>query len=423
MSRMSRRDGDVMVEFRDVSRRFTLHHETRNSFQDWFIGLVHPRGKGEEFWAVKDVSFQIRRGEAFGFLGRNGAGKSTILKLVTRVLEPTSGQIHINGHTHAMLELGAGFHPELSGRDNVYLNGSIYGFSRRQMREKFDAIVQFAELERFIDTPVKHYSSGMFMRLGFAIAVHMDPEILVIDEVMAVGDTAFQRKGYQALLDLKAAGTTILFVSHNSDNMRDFCDRAVLLEHGRLIDSGPAGTVVDHYLRMLEEEPAGVGILMVRPVDEAGAPTDRVASGDDLIVDVLVRVPNGSWTGDMQLALDLNDPAGTQLYGSTVGLPDELPVANGNDPTIRRVRGVFRGLRLAGGAITIAATLLRSGQAEPVDRQETEVDVEAPWSIGERGILRLEHDWEWETSDQLPASSATMIENGTPEVEAQRPGK
>jgi len=403
---------DAAVEFRGVSRRFRLHHETRTSFQDWFIALVRPRGKAEEFWALRDVSFVVRRGEALGIVGRNGAGKSTLLKLVSRVLEPTSGDVLIHGRTHAMLELGAGFHPELSGRDNVYLNGSIYGFSRRQMGERFDRIVQFAELERFIDTPVKHYSSGMFMRLGFAIAVHMDPEILVVDEVLAVGDAAFQRKGYEALMDLRARGTTVLFVSHSVEQIRDFCDRAILLQEGRIVDSGPAAEVVDHYLRTMQEQAGEIAILRVRAIDRSGLPLDAVASGADLGLEVLLRVPPGGSTGDLALGLDLHDRAGTHLFGSTAQLPADLPAFDDLDPGTRRVRSVVRGLPLAGGTLTIAATLQRGalGTTEPLDRQETQVDVVGRWTGRERGILRLDHDWEWETEAD-PSATGPHLEH------------
>ncbi|HET9017804.1 MAG TPA: ABC transporter ATP-binding protein [Thermomicrobiaceae bacterium] len=411
-TRRSDTHDDAAVEFRGVSRRFRLHHEARASFQDWFVGLVRPRGKAEEFWALRDVSFVVRRGEALGIVGRNGAGKSTMLKLVTRVLEPTSGEVLIHGRTHAMLELGAGFHPELSGRDNVYLNGSIYGFSRRQMAARFDRIVQFAELERFIDTPVKHYSSGMFMRLGFAIAVHMDPEILVVDEVLAVGDTAFQRKGYEALMDLRARGTTIMFVSHSVEQIRQFCDRAILLQGGRIVDSGPAPEVVDHYLRTLREEEAEVAILRVRAIDRTGLPLDAVPSGEDLGLEVLLRVPPETSTADLALAIDLHDRAGTHLFGSTARLPAELPPFDPLDPDTRSVRSVVRGLPLAGGILTIAASLQRgTGEdPEPLDRQETRVDVVGSSAAGSRGLLRLDHDWEWGESAPAPRAADPRLE-------------
>ncbi|MDI3341204.1 MAG: polysaccharide ABC transporter ATP-binding protein [Sphaerobacter sp.] len=392
--------GDIAVELRGVSRRFRLHHETRTSFQDWFIGLVRPRGKGEEFWALRDISFSLRRGESLGILGRNGAGKSTLLKLITRVLEPTSGEIIVNGRTLAMLELGAGFHPELSGRDNVYLNGSIYGYSRRQMAEKFDRIVAFAELERFIDTPVKHYSLGMFMRLGFSIAVHLDPDILVIDEVLSVGDAAFQRKGYQALRDLKANGTTILFVSHWPELVREFCDRAILLQEGRLIDNGPVDAVAAHYERMLQAQPGEAAILRVRAVDAAGRVVEAVPSGRDLRIEVLLRVPP-SGGGDLLLAIDLYDRDGNHLFGSTGRLADLGAPTVGEDPATRRVCAVIHQLPVAPTTLTIAATLQHPGATglDEVDRQDTEVEVIAPWSVRERGLLRLDHAWEWEPAD------------------------
>lgn len=395
--------GDIAVEFRGVSRRFRLHREARTSFQDIFIGLIRPRGRSEEFWALQDISFTVRRGESLGILGRNGAGKSTLLKLVTRVLEPTSGEIIINGQTHAMLELGAGFHPDLSGRDNVFLNGSIYGFSRREMAEKFDQIVHFAELERFIDTPVKHYSLGMFMRLGFSIAINLEPDILVIDEVLSVGDSAFQRKGYQALRDLKERGTTILFVSHWPELVRNFCDRAILLQEGRLIDSGPVEEVAAHYERMLNEEQVDAAILRLRAVDALGEIVETIPTGSDLGIEVLLRVPPHAVTNDLYLALDLYDREGTHLFGSTGQLPEVLPPAeNGADAAVRVVRAVIRGLPLADATLTLAATLQRpSGSAggfEAIDRQETDITIEAPWSGRERGILRLDYSWDWESA-------------------------
>ena len=407
--------GEIAVELRGVSRRFRLHHETRTSFQDWFVGLLRPRGKGEEFWALRDVSFTLRRGESLGVLGRNGAGKSTLLKLVTRVLEPTSGEIIVNGRTHAMLELGAGFHPELSGRDNVYLNGSIYGFSRRQMAERFDRIVQFAELERFIDTPVKHYSLGMFMRLGFSIAVHLDPDILVIDEVLSVGDAAFQRKGYQALRDLKARGTTILFVSHWPELVREFCDRAILLQDGRLIDNGPVDAVAAHYERMLQEQPTNAEILRLRAVDEAGTVLEAVPSGSDLRIEALLRVPPNGAEG-LLLALDLYDREGTHLFGNTGRLADIMSHTSQGDAAAQRVQAVIRGLPVAPTTLTVAATLQRPSEAglAVVDRQETEIEVFAPWSAQERGLLRLEHIWESE-----PGAAARRERTG-PRVEIER---
>ncbi|MGB9890866.1 MAG: ABC transporter ATP-binding protein, partial [Anaerolineae bacterium] len=177
------------IQFSNVSKKFTLHHERARSFQELAVGLVRRNNRSrEEFWALRDVSFTVDHGETVGIIGPNGAGKSTVLKLISRIIEPTSGRIEVRGRIGALLELGAGFHPDLTGRENIYLNGSILGLSRAEIRRRLDDIIAFAELERFIDVPVKHYSSGMYVRLGFSVAVHTDPEILLVDEVLAVGD-------------------------------------------------------------------------------------------------------------------------------------------------------------------------------------------------------------------------------------------
>jgi ABC-type polysaccharide/polyol phosphate transport system ATPase subunit len=202
----------------------------------------------EEFWALRDVSFDIEPGEMVGIIGPNGAGKSTVLKLIARIIEPTSGQIGVSGRVGALLELGAGFHPDLTGRENIYLNGSILGLSRSRVRQKLDEIIAFAELERFIDVPVKHYSSGMYMRLGFSVAVHIEPEILLVDEVLAVGDQAFQQKCLKCIEELRQDGVTILLVSHNLGHVVHLCDRVIWLQNGRIQADGAATMVVDQYL-------------------------------------------------------------------------------------------------------------------------------------------------------------------------------
>ncbi len=387
---------DVALEFRDVSRHFKLFHEQRNSFQDWFIGLVRPRGKGEDFWALRDVSFSVGWGEVLGVLGRNGAGKSTLLKLVTRILEPTSGEIYLYGDTHAMLELGAGFHPELSGRDNVYLNGSIYGHDRQTMSDRIDEIVRFAELEQFIDTPVKHYSSGMFMRLGFSIAVHMEPEILVIDEVLAVGDANFQAKSHRALNHLKSQGTTILFVSHNAEQIRNFCDRAILLENGRLIDSGRADDVVDHYQRLLASSSEAVELMRLRVLNSTGRTTDRIAPGEDLEIEALLRVPDSGIPDDVTLALDLFDESGGHLFGRSSRIPPDLPLQSVDGGNLATARGLIRKLPIRSGELRLVATLQHTdGDEQVLGRRETVVDITSNGIAAERGLLQLDHEWRW----------------------------
>lgn len=238
----------TVIEFQQVSKRFLLHHDRRNSFQERVAGLLRPRPPGEEFWALRDISFSIAKGESLGLVGHNGAGKSTALKLMTRILEPTSGRVRLRGRVAALLELGSGFHPDLSGRENVFLNGSLMGFSRREMRARLDEIVDFAEIEDFIDLEVKHYSSGMYTRLAFAVATTVDPDILLTDEVLAVGDEAFQRKCLERIYRFRRLGKTIVFVSHALDTVRQLCDRAVWLDRGAMRAVGPAREVIDAYL-------------------------------------------------------------------------------------------------------------------------------------------------------------------------------
>ncbi len=203
----------------------------------------------EEFWALRDVDFEIRRGEVVGVVGRNGAGKSTLLKVLSRITEPTVGRVEIKGRVASLLEVGTGFHPELTGRENVYLNGAILGMSRAEIKRKFDEIVAFAEVEKFLDTPVKRYSSGMYVRLAFAVAAHLEPEILIVDEVLAVGDAEFQKKCLGKMGEVAGHGRTVLFVSHNMGALLNICDRGILLQGGRVQEAGDIGPVIGAYRR------------------------------------------------------------------------------------------------------------------------------------------------------------------------------
>src|SRR5687768_13610059 len=296
------------VRFQGVSKRFTLRHERARTFQEAAINVFRGSGSREEtFWALRDVSFTLQRGRTLGVVGRNGSGKSTLLKLLSRTMRPTSGQIDVEGRVFGLLELAAGFHPDLSGRENVFLNGTFLGLSRAEMSSRLDEIVRFAELERFIDTPVKHYSSGMYMRLGFSIAVSVDPDVLVIDEVLAVGDAAFRQKCFGALAEMKGRGKTILFVTHDASAVRRFCDEALWLDAGRVRAHGEASTVLKEYLAETTSthgeaavfgarardplaEPGGaVSIEAVETLDSLSRPERYFRPGDELRVRVHYR--------------------------------------------------------------------------------------------------------------------------------------
>lgn len=255
-----------IIRVENLGKRYLLSHQRKEpyfalrdvmaeSLRRWGRKLVNPSfpdkttSSKEEFWALKDVSFEVSQGEKVGIIGRNGAGKSTLLKILCRITEPTTGRAGIKGRVASLLEVGTGFHPELTGRENIYLNGAILGMTKSEIARKFDEIVDFAEVERFLDTPVKRYSSGMYVRLAFAVAAHLEPEILVVDEVLAVGDAQFQKKCLGKMADVSAKeGRTVLFVSHNMEAVRKLCDRGILLNSGSLVADDRVDVVLERYI-------------------------------------------------------------------------------------------------------------------------------------------------------------------------------
>ena len=241
---------------------------------------INGNGESTTFWALKDVSFEIAPGEVVGIVGRNGAGKSTLLKILSRITEPTTGEIEINGRIGSLLEVGTGFHPELTGRENVFLNGAILGMKRAAITKRFDEIVAFAGTEKFLDTPVKFYSSGMYMRLAFAVAAHLEPEILVVDEVLAVGDIEFQKKCMGKMKDVAGQGRTVLFVSHNLPAVRNLCLTGILLESGRVRQIGPAPEVIDRFVKGVESTIVTTSLALR---------TDRTGSGKIRLIDFFVE--------------------------------------------------------------------------------------------------------------------------------------
>jgi lipopolysaccharide transport system ATP-binding protein len=231
-----------------VAAYATLRESLTTALRSPFNGLRRQVSANETLWALKDVSFEIEPGEVLGIIGRNGAGKSTLLKILSRITEPTAGKVELYGRVGSLLEVGTGFHSELSGRENIFLNGSLLGMTRNEIRAKFDEIVQFAELDKFIDTPVKRYSSGMYVRLAFAVAAHLDPEILILDEVLAVGDAAFQKKCLGKMSEVSKDGRTVIFVSHNMSTIVRICSRCILINAGQIEADGPVDSVIRRYL-------------------------------------------------------------------------------------------------------------------------------------------------------------------------------
>lgn len=241
-----------MIKVNNVSMRFNLGIEKNFSLKQFFIDFFkHKKNKKSEFWALSDVNFQVEKGEVIGFVGTNGAGKSTLLKIIAGVMKPTKGNIDIYGNICPMIELGAGFDMDLTARENIYLNGAVLGYSKEFINEKFEQIVEFSELQDFLDVPVRNFSSGMVARLAFSVATVVDPEILIVDEILSVGDIAFQKKSEDKMRSMIGGGTTVLFVSHSVEQIKNLCDRAVWLEHGKIQKIGPAKTICDEYKQSL----------------------------------------------------------------------------------------------------------------------------------------------------------------------------
>ncbi len=272
-------------------KRFRLYHERNQTFKETF--LRRKRAAYEELWALREVTFGIQSGQTVGIIGENGSGKSTLLKVLARILRPDRGSVRVNGRLGALLELGAGFHPDLSGRENVFLNGSILGFGRKDIRRRFDEIVAFAELERFIDTPVKNYSSGMYVRLGFAIATLLEPDVLLVDEILAVGDEAFQRRSSDKLYEMRRSGATVVVVSHALGTLRSLCDRVLFLHGGELMGDGEPGATIDLYLQTVSPDrghalaPPGGGTIRfvsVDLLDEGGLEAEASHAGAPLTI-------------------------------------------------------------------------------------------------------------------------------------------
>ena len=238
-----------MIKVNNVSMKFDLGIEKENSFKNKFISIFDKRRrrKKEYFWALSDVSFEVKKGEVIGLIGSNGAGKSTMLKVVSGVMKPTKGSVEVYGSIAPMIELGAGFDSELTARENIFLNGAVLGYSESFLQEKFDEIVEFSELKDFLDVPIKNFSSGMIAKLAFSISTIVNPDILIVDEILSVGDIKFQEKSLNKMMELIKGGTTVLYVSHSLDSIRELCDRVIWLDHGKIVEIGPSKKVCDEY--------------------------------------------------------------------------------------------------------------------------------------------------------------------------------
>jgi lipopolysaccharide transport system ATP-binding protein len=310
----------------------------RSPLRRWTNG--HSASKKKDFWALREVGFQLESGETLGIVGRNGAGKSTLLKILSRITRPTTGRVELRGRVGSLLEVGTGFHPELTGRENIFLNGAILGMTRAEIARKFDQIVAFAEIEKFLDTPVKHYSSGMYVRLAFAVAAHLEPEILIVDEVLAVGDSEFQKKCMSKMGDVAGQGRTVLFVSHNMSAVQTLCKRAMLLERGQVKQIGTSRAVVTEYLKASDavvhtpltdrHDRAGDGRFRfeeLRLLDAAGQPRGYAVTGEDcyVVLKLVTTERDAALSSPLDVAVVIRDGQGQKLTELTTWFTNASP--------------------------------------------------------------------------------------------------
>lgn len=407
------------ISFDHVSKRYRKGRMGYRTLREDIYGLssrlIRPRKVSDKdfIWALRDVTFQVAKGETLGIIGPNGAGKTTALRLLAGITKPTDGSISVKGRMGVLIELHAGFHPELTGRDNVYLNGSILGMSRKEIDRKFDAIVEFAGLEDFIGTPVKRYSSGMMVRLGFSVAIHVDPEVLLVDEVLAVGDHAFQAKCYNRIDGLRERGVATVFVSHNMDRIRQYCDRVLLLEHGRIVVHGSAQDVCEQYIRSAQQRLSNAGsgqaldmssvpglygpavldserVQNVRfeLVDEKGEQTHRIRTGDNAAFQFSFEAP--AEIKDMEIAISFYSQDGRYMTGVNTRADEvKLQAVQGHISGAVRIEK----FALYPGEYVAAFVVLKGGELLYRDpRLLFAVEYEKPYW----GLFRLDHEWQIE---------------------------
>jgi ABC-type polysaccharide/polyol phosphate transport system ATPase subunit len=332
------------------------------------IGRTRTLARKTDFWALQNVSFELNRGEAFGIIGANGAGKSTMLKLITGIMEPTTGQIIVKGRLSALIEIGAGFHPDLTGRENIYLNGAILGMKTAEIGRKFDAIVEFSGLADFIDTPVKRYSTGMYARLGFSVAAHVDPDILIVDEVLSVGDIVFQNRCLERMNAILKSGATVIFVSHNLRAIAELCTRSVLLEHGKVVATGPSREVMNMYLQRsgAQERRSSTREVFISGVKVRRSCSDRATfeSGEKIWVDIELECTGES--EPFSVVLDVTDDKQYEAFHTSTEYLGCPPISM--KPGERFTCTFELDLNLAGGTFYLGIELFRFNNEKRLHR-------------------------------------------------------
>jgi lipopolysaccharide transport system ATP-binding protein len=424
---------DSVIRVENLGKKYIIGHQKRenytalrdviaNSAKSLGRQFLKPFGKTitdpalEEFWALKDVSCEIKKGARVGIIGRNGAGKSTFLKILSRITEPTTGRIAIKGRVASLLEVGTGFHPELTGRENIYLNGAILGMSRVEIKNKFDEIVAFAEVAKFLDTPVKHYSSGMYVRLAFAVAAHLEPEILVVDEVLAVGDVAFQKKCLGKMEDVAKEGRTVLFVSHQLAAIENLCSEVIVLTSGKISFNGSTKAGINYYLKNLDAQVkeinlvdmarAGTGEIRLTKFsveDQEGVSLNSLACGEEIVLVFCYELINKTIINNVNIGFSLHNIYGdiiSILYSDYVGTTFSSIPAKGKFKCRIRDFPYSTGRYFIGARVTVNGT-----EADWPQGYIGYIDVEAGnfyqnGSVFHSGIgpVLIRGDWELETT-------------------------
>jgi len=392
------------ITLQDVHKCYRVYRERYRSLKE--IAIHRRLGVWEDRWALRGISLEVAPGSTLGLIGPNGAGKSTALKLMARILTPDRGRVAVQGRLAALIELGAGFQLEYTGRENVYLNASLLGLTRREIKRKLDDIVAFAELEDYIDAPLRTYSTGMYMRLGFAVAIHVEPEILLVDEVLAVGDEAFQRKCIDWLEDFQRSGGTIVMVTHSLGTVQEMATLAAWIEHGQLLQLGAPAEVIAAYLDEVREQRRdlqterrrgedadmpSIELQEVRLVDRLGQPAAEVERGDPLRVEIFYRCHRTVETPVFGVALHRND--GAYVYGTNTHVDglDLAPIESDGKLTLR-----YDCLPLLGGTYLVTVAIFGSSEplAPPIEYHEQRYSFRVVPPTGEQGLAHLEHSWE-----------------------------
>lgn len=344
---------DIAIKVEGIGKKYRIGQKKSGELRETFGNLIRAfkltansqqPGANKDFWALKDISFEVKQGEAVGIIGRNGAGKSTLLKILSRITKPTTGRFEINGRVSSLLEVGTGFHPELTGRENIYLNGTILGMRRNEIRSRFDEIIAFSGVEEFIDTPVKHYSSGMKVRLAFSVAAHLEPEILIIDEVLAVGDAEFQKKCLGKMEDVTGAGRTVLFVSHNMGAVRNLCQTGIVLQNGQSVYKGKTSYAIAEYQKLYFKSTQnhhdlssivrtkGKGSVIFNAIKFVN---EQIKYGEQICFDISIGSNNKIRTQDIDFALAITNSENiTLIHGSNRFIHKKIPY-DGRSQTLK----------------------------------------------------------------------------------------